>query len=174
MTSRRCRGNHRVDAPLYIKQREPAGAQKKNSCQFILTVPLFNVARRPRPAPQFKRTMSKPVAPKCVPRGHRGCCPPCDMLLSSTMPGCPSGKPIVSRRRPMSNADTLLKPYFNSSLRFMPPVMSSRASFKSRAASAVSRASSTPPLAAFFTSPCVTPLKRTLSSSSSSSAGHQS
>lgn len=43
MTSRRCRGNHRVDAPLYIKQREPAGAQKKNSCQFILTVPLFNV-----------------------------------------------------------------------------------------------------------------------------------
>ena len=28
-----------------------------------LTVPLFNVARRPRPAPHFKRTMSKPVAP---------------------------------------------------------------------------------------------------------------
>lgn len=39
-----------------------------------LTVPLFNVARRPRPAPHFKRTMSKPVAPqkKCGVEG-----PPC-------------------------------------------------------------------------------------------------
>lgn len=63
MTSRRCRGNHRVDAPLYIKQREPAGAQKKNSCQFILTVPLFYVARRPRPASSLRTIVSKPVAP---------------------------------------------------------------------------------------------------------------
>ena len=33
-----------------------------------LTLPLFNVARRPRPAPHFRRTMSKPVAPGCLPR----------------------------------------------------------------------------------------------------------
>ncbi len=64
MTSRRCRGNHRVDAPQYIKQREPAGAQKKNSCQFILTVPLFYVARRPRPASSLRTIVSKPVALK--------------------------------------------------------------------------------------------------------------
>ena len=29
-----------------------------------LTLPLFNVARRPRPAPRFESTMSKPVAPE--------------------------------------------------------------------------------------------------------------
>lgn len=52
-----------VDALLNkIKQREPE-AQKCTSCQLNLTVPLFNVARRPRPAPQFEPTMSKPVAP---------------------------------------------------------------------------------------------------------------
>ena len=40
-----------------------------------LTVPLFNVARRPRPAPHFKPTMSKPVAPMWVNDaivGHNG------------------------------------------------------------------------------------------------------
>ena len=45
------------------KQQEPAGARKKNSCQFILTVPLFNVARRPRPASSLRAIASKPVAP---------------------------------------------------------------------------------------------------------------
>ena len=39
-------------------------AQQKISCQLILTVPLFIVARRPRPAPHLRPTMSKPVAPK--------------------------------------------------------------------------------------------------------------
>ncbi len=47
-----------------IKQREPAEAQKKNSCQFNLTVPLFNVARRPRPASSLRTIASKPVAPE--------------------------------------------------------------------------------------------------------------
>ena len=33
-------------------------------CQLILTAPLFNVVRRPRPAPRLEPAMSKPVAPE--------------------------------------------------------------------------------------------------------------
>ena len=46
------------------KQREPAEAQKKSCRQFNLTVPLFYVARRPRPAAHLRCTLSKPVTPR--------------------------------------------------------------------------------------------------------------
>jgi len=45
-------------------RRGRVDAQKFESCQLILTVPLFNVERRPRPAPHLRPTMSKPVAPE--------------------------------------------------------------------------------------------------------------
>ena len=45
-----------------IKQREPE-AQKSCCRQFNLTVPLFSVARRPRPAAHLRPTLSKPVTP---------------------------------------------------------------------------------------------------------------
>ena len=60
----------RIDEPLQIiKQQEPE-AQKCISCQLNLTAPLFNVVRRPRPAPWFEPTMSKPVAPDNTARKH--------------------------------------------------------------------------------------------------------
>jgi len=40
-----------------------AGALWKDFLPIKLTVPLFNVARRPRPAPHIELTLSKPVAP---------------------------------------------------------------------------------------------------------------
>ncbi len=62
---------------LLIKQRG-----RSFCCQLKLTVPLFNVARRPRPASSLKAIVSKPVAPvrgspcdlsTCMPSDARGC-----------------------------------------------------------------------------------------------------
>lgn len=53
-------------AELLIKQREPSEAHKKECCQFNLTFPLFNVARRPRLAAHLKLTLSNPVTPECM------------------------------------------------------------------------------------------------------------
>jgi len=70
MTSHPGREKSGIDAPTYVMRRGRTDAQKKCSCQLILTVPLFNVARRPRPAPHLRPPMSKPVAPNWESRLH--------------------------------------------------------------------------------------------------------
>ena len=53
-------------AAMLIKQRGHTAHCK--SCQFNLTLPLFNVVRRPRPASYLKTIQSKPSRPRFSPR----------------------------------------------------------------------------------------------------------
>lgn len=60
---------------VVTRQREPEA--HRNSCrQFDLTVPLFCVERRPRPAARLKPTLSKPVTPRdgCGANCHHASC----------------------------------------------------------------------------------------------------
>ncbi len=58
MASPKSRGTLKVDVAALIKQREHNYFRQLN-----LTLPLFNVARRPRLAASLMAIMSKPVAP---------------------------------------------------------------------------------------------------------------
>ena len=69
-------------------------ARRTHCRQLVLTVPLFSVARRPRPACHLRPTLSKPVAPM----GSRVAAGGCHPFSTCVRPGF-SGAPILAPLR---------------------------------------------------------------------------